>query len=373
MQVDAAATLLDSFSSAKSKITFSFAPGRVNLIGEHTDYNQGFVFPVAMTQGITIAARENGLSVNRLFSNKAGRGRSFPSTPQPGSVHGWSRYVAAISWVLQSKTCFDMAVVSNLPMSSGVSSSAALELAAATLWNHHEKLSHSPQQLALLSQKAENQFVGVNCGIMDQMASAMGKANHAILLDTRDNSITYAPLDSEIIIFVLDTGMPRSLAESGYNQRRATCEAACKSLDISSLRDATLSDLDKLTDSLELKRAKHVITENQRCQDFARALADNNLELIGNLMNQSHLSLEHDYEVSSPELNSMVLAANESKGCIGARMTGAGFGGCAIALVKREFEQEFRKECELYYRKRVKHSKEVIFETSAGDGARIIS
>ncbi len=372
MQVDAALSLLDSFSSSKSKPSIAFAPGRVNLIGEHTDYNQGYVFPIAISQGITIAAKPNGLNINRLLSNKAGKGRNFPAKPLPGSIHGWSRYVAAVAWALDASTCLDMAIVSNLPMSSGVSSSAALELASASIWNHIDNLNFSNMELAFKCQKAENDFVGVNCGIMDQMASAMGKKDHAMLIDTLDNTITYAPISSDLIVFVLDTGMPRSLAASGYNERRATCEEACETLNISSLRFANIESLNHLSCPLQYKRAKHVITENQRCLDLATALKQNNRDQIKILMNESHKSLDQDYEVSSPELNEMVNSALKSTGCIGSRMTGAGFGGCAIALVESDKAQIFQSECEHYYQNVVKHSKPSVFQTLAAEGAKIV-
>lgn len=373
MQIDSALELLDTFSSAKSEPVLAFAPGRINLIGEHTDYNQGFVFPMAIQQGITVAARPNGLETCRLVSDKAQRGRGFPVPPTKGAVNGWAKYGAAVAWALNARTCLDIAVCSNLPMSSGVSSSAALELACASLWNSIDNLNLSNKELALLSQRAENEFVGVNCGVMDQMASAMGKGGSAMLIDTRNLEITYAPIPDKYIIFVLDTGMPRSLAASAYNDRRATCEAAAKTLGVSSLREATLNQIETLKDPIQYRRAKHVVTEIQRCLDFADALNRGDEDNLGNLLDQSHQSLRADYEVSSPELDNMVSAANASPGCIGARMTGAGFGGCAIALVRAELKQEFQNKIEQTYIKTVKDVQASVFSTTAGQGARCLS
>lgn len=354
---------------------FAFAPGRVNLIGEHTDYNQGYVFPAAIAQGVTIAAKPNPRpesSQVRLVSAQVDGVKSFALPAKP-PVKGWARYPAAIAWALQTATPLDAALVSDLPMAAGVSSSAAVELAFATLWNHVDQLAHGHKTLALLAQKAENQFVGVNCGVMDQMASALGQTGQALFIDTLTLEVHPAPVPEGLAIVILDTGKPRSLSESAYNERRAQCEAAAAEIGVPSLRHATLTDLDKVKDSLTRARAKHVVTENQRCLDFRQALAENDLTTIGRLMAESHNSLRDDYQVSCPELDHMAACAQNNPACVGARMTGAGFGGACVALVWDESLQKFLTETEQCYVKAVQKFKPSLTTTTAAQGARILN
>lgn len=334
--------------------TGAFAPGRVNLIGEHTDYNHGFVFPIALDRGVTVVARRSPDGVNRMVSAQGGVGDSFPLNVQPGQVQGWAKYPAAVVWALAqngtpARTALECAVDGDLPFGGGISSSAALEVAFATLWNTIDGLDLDGLGLARLTQRAENDFVGVKCGIMDMLASALGQADHALLIDTRDLSVTAIPFPDDLRVVVCDTGMDRALAGSAYNQRRAECEAACKELGIASLREAQLGDEDRISDPIVRRRARHVITENQRCLDFAEALRNGNPDGLGSLMAASHASLRDDYEVSSPELDAMVEAARMSPGCVGARMTGAGFGGCAVALCRAENTEIFLTETEQNY------------------------
>lgn len=372
MQAHAALNLFATLFPGDSDPVVAQAPGRINLIGEHTDYNGGFVFPAALTQGITVVARPNGLSVNRLHSVEAGAGQEFPVDVQPGQVDSWSKYAAGMAWVLGAKTCVDAVVSSDLPMASGVSSSAAIEMAFGVLWNHLDNLGHDNKQLALLAQKCENQFVGVNCGIMDQMASAMGKEGHAILLDSENLEIEYAPVPKGLSLFVCDTGKARTLAGSAYNDRRASCEQASRVLNVPSLRHASISQVETLQDPILLKRARHVVTENQRCLDFRAALTRQDKAALGRLMAESHASLRDDYEVSCFELDTMVEASLESAGCIGARMTGAGFGGCCVALVDSASSELFRIQTEHNYRKKVQSSGPTVLESHAGTGAAIV-
>ena len=371
MQADLALQLLDQTYGGSAEPTFAFAPGRINLIGEHTDYNEGFVFPAAISLGITLAVRPNGTDTCRLVSSTLGEAQPFTVRAKPGEVTDWAKYAAGMAWVLNAKTGIDAAVISNLPMASGVSSSAALEMAFGVLWNHLENLNHTNKDLALLAQKCENQFVGVNCGIMDQMASAMGKADHALLIDTRNLEIQYAPLPSQLSLVICDTGKPRALTESAYNERRTTCEQAAQSLGLPSLREATLQQVESLTDPVQRKRARHVVTENVRCIDFHNALQSQDLAQIGFLMAQSHASLKNDYEVSCVELDVMVESANNSPGCIGTRMTGAGFGGCCIALVKNSELEHFMEQCEQNFKERVQTSRPTILACQASKGAGI--
>ena len=233
---------------------------------------------------------------------------------------------------------------SNIPIGSGVSSSAALEMAFGVAWRQIDGLSLTGPELAKRGQICENQFVGVNSGIMDQMASAMGKSGQAMFLDTRSLEIEYAPIPDQLAIVLCDTNTPRTLAGSAYNVRRAECETACEVMQVNKLRDADLGRLEssrEKMDTVVYRRAKHVITENDRCLAFKAALHESNVSLIGKLMHDSHESLRVDYEVSCPELDAMAEAAWRAPGCVGARMTGAGFGGACVALVISDQAESF--------------------------------
>ena len=320
----------------------AIAPGRINLIGEHTDYNEGFVFPAAIDKRVYIAASQSDME-SKLISLELGEASGFDAhTVKPGNLDGWGAYAAGMAWALREEGHGNMpnikAVVSgDVPIGSGVSSSAAIEMAFGVLWRLLGNLQIENKQMALIAQKDENQFVGVNSGIMDQMASAMGRAGQAMFLDTRSLDIRYASLPDHLSVVICDTGKPRALTNSAYNERRSQCEQASKALGVKALRDATMSALDankpKLSEVV-YRRARHVITENERCVQFADALDKNDLEEIGKLMKASHESLKNDYEVSSPELDRMAEAAWSAPGCIGARMTGAGFGGACVAIVE---------------------------------------
>ncbi len=321
---------------------FAVSPGRINLIGEHTDYNDGFVFPAAIDRGLTIAARITD-GPTQTFSLQLGEGDEFNTTEvKPGFTTSWSKYSAGMNWALTQSTSKPLpnliAVVdSNIPIGSGVSSSAALELAFGVVWNELADLGLTNQELAKLGQVCENKFVGVNSGIMDQMACALGKDAMAIFLDTRTLEIQYAPVPEGLSIVLCDTKKERALTSSAYNERRSQCEQACECMGVAKLRDASLQDLELARSKMSevvYRRAKHVITENQRCLDFKDALASGNLKEIGELMKASHESLRWDYEVSCPELDAMAEAAWTSPGCVGARMTGAGFGGACVAMVQ---------------------------------------
>jgi galactokinase len=319
------------------------APGRINLIGEHTDYNDGFVFPVAIDRRLYVAARPSKANTS-LHSDEMGIGQAFDAdTVDLGEVEDWAAYVAGMAWVLRTEAGgqignVDALVHSEVPIGSGVSSSAALELAFGVLWNHTAKLGLPNQRLALLGQKCENQYVGVNSGVMDQMASAMGKDGHAMFLDTRTLEIVYCPVPSEWAIVLCDTKKPRALTDSAYNERRSQCEDAANLLGKASLRDATMEGLESMRKQMPevvYRRARHVITENDRCVSFRGALEQKDAQLAGELMRASHVSLRDDYEVSCTELDRMAEAAWTAPGCVGARMTGAGFGGACVALVER--------------------------------------
>lgn len=338
----------------------AIAPGRVNLIGEHTDYNDGFVFPAAIDKEVLVAASQVGTQTT-LFSEQTGDGASFDArSVSPGEVSGWAAYAAGMAWVLREHTGQPMpnlqaAVSSTVPMGSGVSSSAAIEMAFGVTWNQAADLGIDNKTMAKLAQRCENEFVGVNCGIMDQMASAMGMSGHAMFLDTRSLDIQYAPIPNDLLIVICDTKKPRALTDSAYNERRSQCEEAAKALGISSLRDAMLPDLEanagKIS-GLVWKRARHVITEDDRSLKFRVALQSGDKSEIGALMKASHISLRDDYEVSCAELDAMAESCWDQNECVGARMTGAGFGGACVALVESQGINAFIENVNLAYQQR---------------------
>jgi galactokinase len=364
--------LYTSFFNQEPQIT-AFAPGRINLIGEHVDYNEGLVLPVAIHLGITIAAGPSPDDRCHLISAELGPGDPFTLPPSNPAPQSWSKYPAAIAWALGAQTPLNFAITSTLPAAGcGLSSSAALLIATATIWNNVDRLAHSPTKLAQIAQLAENQYVGVNCGIMDQLASACGVQNAALLIDIPTLQITPIAVPTGISLVILDTGVPRSLAESGYNQRRAQCEEACRILDVPSLRDAEFEHTNLIINPTIKKRARHVISEIHRVQKFADALAFADLPQLGSLMAASHDSLKNDYEVSCPELDAIVQAALASPGCVGARLTGAGFGGAAITLVQTEFLNDFIQSTEQIYQSEVQNYQPTIIPVEPNQGAQIL-
>lgn len=356
----------------------SYAPGRINLIGEHTDYNGGFVMPAAIDKGIWVTGRIVD-GETRMISSVAGTSKSFcASSTEPGEVSGWGKYPAGMAWVLREKfgdmPNVECAVYSTLPTGSGVSSSAAIEMAYGMLWKSLVGFEVTPTELALLGQKCENEYVGVNCGIMDQMASACGKANNAVFIDTRSLEIEYASVSDQYAVMLLDTKKPRALTASAYNERRSQCETAAKTMGVELLRDADLSMLQNKKVSLDeatYRRAKHVITENNRTQEFRIVLREDDRKGIFALMKASHDSLRDDYEVSCPELDAMAESAWVSPGVVGARMTGAGFGGACVALVEKGSVSEFSEVCLRGYRDKTGKDGEIL-ECAIDDGARIL-
>jgi galactokinase len=319
------------------------APGRVNLIGEHTDYNDGFVFPAAIDRVTFIAATVTD-GQTELHSEQTGPAQGFDvNQVEPGQLEGWGIYPAGMGWALRKtgKTLPNIQAVvsSDIPMGSGVSSSAALELAFGVVWNELASLDLSNTDLAKYGKVCENQFVGVNSGIMDQMACALGKDGQAMFLDTRSLEIQYAPIPPGLAVVLCDTKKPRALTDSAYNERRSQCEEAARILGVRALRDATIDGLEPAKGQMSevvYRRARHVITENDRCVRFAEALRQGDTALAGQLMQGSHESLRDDYEVSCRELDAMAEAAWAAPGCVGARMTGAGFGGACVALVQKD-------------------------------------
>lgn len=352
------------------------APGRTNIIGEHTDYNEGLVFPAAIDRRVFVAARVTG-GRTQLRSAERGRTPAFSVEDlAPRSVDGWGRYVAGCAWVLSGKTGkslpnLEAAIASDLPIGAGVSSSAALEVAFVSLWNEICGLGLRNSDIAKLAQQAENEFVGLECGIMDQMSSAIGRKDHAFLLDTRDLEIEYAPLSESIRLIICDTRIPRNLTKTAYNQRRNECRTAAQSLGVASLRDASLELLESHRSKLDdvvFRRARHVVTENDRVVNLFDALQHQNFERVANLMREGHISIRDDYEVSCPELDAMAESAWLRPECLGARMTGAGFGGACIALVNYSDAESFCANVREAYRDRTSLESE-FYVCRADDGA----
>ena len=327
------------------------APGRVNLIGEHTDYNDGFVLPIAIDREVLIAARQRDDCIVCMVALDFGNARTEFSLDAPiehDDQQKWSNYIRGVAWALQQRGLklggVDLAIHSNVPIASGLSSSAALEVCAATMFREISKLEIRDLEIVQLCQQAENDFVGVKSGIMDQFISALASQDNALLIDCRDLSYQNVPLPHGVTFVVCDTGKRRGLVDSEYNTRRAECEQAAQFLGVKALRDMSLSEFSKHEKNLPLivaKRARHVITENARVLKAADAAKRNDLVTFGDLMNASHESLRDDYQVSCAELDAMVEIARRQPGCFGARLTGAGFGGCTVNLVKDELVDAF--------------------------------
>lgn len=338
-----------------------FSPGRVNLIGEHTDYNGGFVFPCALDFGTYAVAVKRNDNIFRMYSkNFENLGiiefslDRLINEPQDD----WANYPkGVIKTFLEAgfniNSGFDVLFYGNIPNGAGLSSSASIELATSVILKDLFNLDIDMVSMVKLSQKAENKFIGVNCGIMDQFAIGMGKKDNAILLDCNTLNYQYAPVVlNGASIVIANTNKKRGLADSKYNERRGSCEAAVKVLnengiDIKYLGELSVERFNEIkhliTDEEQLKRATHAVTENERTKVAVEKLNAGDIEAFGQLMNQSHISLRDDYEVTGFELDSLVEAAWEAEGVIGARMTGAGFGGCTVSIVKDEFIESFKK------------------------------
>ena len=361
----------------------AFAPGRVNLIGEHTDYNDGFVFPMAITRGVAIAFRLRDDRQLRGYATSFQESREVALDGlAPGSLSGWLAYVAGVAWALEDSgarlTGMDFAVDSDLPVGAGLSSSAAIEVAMARACADTTGLSWDPMPMATLCRRAENAFVGVPCGLMDQFASAASREGCATILDCRTLETQAVPLPGEAVIAVMDTGVRRELARSAYQDRRAACETAVAGLQsafpaVRALRDVSAEMLERVKSTLDpvvYRRARHVVEENPRPHAMAAALRTGDLAAAGRLMNASHESLRRLYQVSSDELDRLVEQARAHPACFGARMTGAGFGGCAIALVRRESAAAFLQTVQDAYGSQAP-SREAWFVTPPAGGARL--
>lgn len=329
------------------------APGRVNLIGEHTDYNEGFVLPFAIDRTARVAVRLRSDSTVRMLSTFGNQGLTTADMAalDPATARGWTKYPLGVLWALQQRgldvTGLDLLLDSDVPRGAGLSSSHAIECAAILAVNELAGAGLGVQEMVLATQRAENDFVGAPTGIMDQSASLRGAAGHAVFLDCRDQAVRLVPFDAEaagLVLLVIDTRVSHSHADSGYAARRASCELGADVLGVQALRDVGLEDLEEaagLLDAETFRRVRHVVTENDRVLQTVEVLDRAGPQAIGSLLDASHASMRDDFEISCRELDLAVDTAR-SAGALGARMTGGGFGGSAIALVPAEAEQEVR-------------------------------
>ena len=359
------------------------APGRVNLIGEHTDYNDGFVLPAAIDRAITYAGRRRTDRRVRVFSMDFNASVEFSLDGiQRDSQNSWSNFLRGVSKFLEADghllTGADIAFGGDVPREAGLSSSAAVEVGAVAFWKKLLGIALDPIYIVKLSRRTENEFVGVPCGIMDQFISALGRRDHALFLDCRDLTYRHVPLRADVKIVVCNSGVKRALAQSEYEVRLKQCQQAVAKiagtgLAVESLRDVKLSDLRAargvLTDLL-WRRSYHVVSENQRVLEAVRVLEGGDLERFGALMNASHNSLRDDYEVSSKELDALVEIARKQPGVLGARMTGAGFGGCTVNLVRADAAEAFAQAVGRGYQEALGLNAEV-YICRASDGALV--
>jgi len=386
------AKLVEQFKEifgAEGEIRSYFAPGRVNLIGEHTDYNGGHVFPCALTIGTYGIARkreDNKLNFYSANFSKLGVIESDLNDLTPSKAAGWTNYPKGVMWAFELRghklpTGLDILIFGNIPNGSGLSSSASLEVLTGVILKDMFGFDVSMVDIALIGQYSENNFNGCNCGIMDQFASAMGKENNAIFLDTNTLEFEYAPVvleDAKIVI--INSKVKHSLVDSAYNDRRTECETALKELqevvDIKTLGDLTEEEFeahkDAIKSEIRQKRAKHAVYENQRAIKAVAALKENDVETFGKLMNASHVSLRDDYEVSCEEIDILVDLAWGIEGVVGSRITGGGFGGCTVSIVKNDAVDKFIETIGAKYEEKVGHKAE-FYVVDIGDGAHALN
>jgi len=373
----------------EGKFKTYFAPGRVNLIGEHTDYNGGHVLPCALTMGTYATVREREDRICNFYSvnfDELGILSSSIDNLVYNENENWINYPKAVIWALKDEGYdinhgFDIVYYGTIPNRAGLSSSASLEVLTAYILKDMFKLDIDNTKIALITQKAENKYVGVNCGIMDQFVIANGKNDNAVFLDTATLEYTYVPIKLEgAKIVIMNTNKKRGLGDSKYNVRRLECEKALEELQQAGLNIKTLGELteeefeqnkDAIKDEIRQKRAKHAVYENQRTLKAVQALKENDLELFGKLMAESHNSLRDDYEVTGIELDTLVEVASKQDGVIGARMTGAGFGGCAVSIVKNDKVDRFIRKVEEGYIAKIGYHPDC-YVVSVGDGPKVI-
>ncbi len=365
-----------------------FSPGRVNLIGEHTDYNGGHVFPCALTMGTYAVARKRTDDMIYLYSanvKHAGVIEASRIALENRKAYGWANYPLGVVWAFSERgkaidSGFEMVIWGNIPNGSGLSSSASLEVLTGVVLCDLFGYDFSMTDLALIGQFSENNFNGCNCGIMDQFAVAMGKEDNAIFLDTKDLSYEYAPIKLEgAKIVIANTNKKHKLTDSQYNARRSMCEEALailqKTVDIKGLGDLSIEEFeahkDVLTDPDMQRKAKHAVYENQRTIEAVKALKAGDLQHFGELMRQSHESLRDDYDVTGVELDTLAEEAWKIPGVIGSRMTGGGFGGCTVSIVKDEAIDDFKEKVGKAYKDKIGYDC-TFYIVSIGDGPRVI-
>ncbi|GLO64797.1 galactokinase [Oceanobacillus kimchii] len=381
--------LFSSIFNTTQQPRIFFSPGRINLIGEHTDYNGGHVFPAAINMGTyALAAKRSDNKLNMYSANFPDEGiiDCDLSNLAYHEHHRWANFPKGMFHYLMNagyeiRTGADILFYGDIPNSAGLSSSASLELATGTVFEGLYNKKIDRLEMVKIGQKVENEYIGVNSGIMDQFAVGMGKKNHAILLNCDTMQYYYAPLPLDGYNFIIiHTNKARTLAGSKYNERRLQCEKALQdfqsNLNIDSLADLTTDTYEAnkhlIRDPIYRKRAKHVVYENARTLQALEKLKQHDLKAFGQLMKESHISLRDDYEVTGKELDTIVEAAWEQSGVIGARMTGAGFGGCAIAIVKTSQKEQFQQQVQLIYQERTELDA-TFYTVTMHDGAKEIT
>jgi galactokinase len=356
------------------------APGRVNLIGEHTDYNDGFVLPLAIEHAVWIALRprrDDNVSLISIDFNGSAEFALSKIVKQQQPL--WAEYIKGVAWSLQEAghalRGWDGVIIGDVPIGAGLSSSAAIEVAAACAFAAVSDIAWESARMAKLCQRAENRWIGVNSGIMDQMISAAGVQGRAVLIDCRHLTLEAVPFPAGTAVAILDTATRRELAAgSKYNERRQQCEDAARAFGVRALRDLDparlMREIDRL-DPLVARRARHVVTENARTLQAAAAMRAGDPDEIGGLMNASHISMRDDFEISRPELDAMVEIAQAHAACYGARMTGGGFGGCAVALIRADAADSFAADVAAAYLSATQLTPQ-IYITQASAGAALV-
>ncbi len=350
------------------------APGRVNLIGEHTDYNEGFVLPVAIDRTVAVAVAPREDTRVRAHSVDHDQRDDFSlDTARRHPMGGWRNYVRGVLWALLDSQLplrgVDLSISGDVPQGAGLSSSAALELALSGAVCAASGIEMTPRDLALHCQRAEHMYAGVQCGIMDQFAAALGRKGCALFIDCQSLETEDVPLPTGLAIVIIDSKVPRELADTPYNQRRRECAEAARALGLASLRSADESQIESLPDDLG-RRARHVVTENARVLAAKAALRDGDCATIRRLFAESHASLRDDFEASTPEIDLLVELATGAPGAIGARLTGGGFGGCTVNLVEAARAQRFGEAVASEYRRRTSLDGEAYF-CRAVDGMKV--
>ncbi len=364
----------------KTKPLLVFSPGRINLIGEHTDYNEGFAFPAAVNKGIALAISKSDATQCQVYAlDNAEQFNFLPENLKPIPHGNWRNYVLGVVAILQdlgkNVGCFVAVFAGNIPSGAGMSSSAALENSFVYGLNELFTLGLSKTEMILVSQKAEHDFAGVKCGIMDQYASMFGVKNCALLLDCRTvESTTYAIDFNDYQLMLINTNVKHDLAESAYNDRRAVCEKVAKTLGVSALRDATVEDVNRIKHTLsdaDYRKVLYVINENHRVQQFAQAIERNDVAALGALLYQSHWGLSNNYQVSCPELDFLVNTAAQNPYILGSRMMGGGFGGCTINLIKKSAFKSFKKEIRQQFKNEFQTTC-AVYRVKLAQGTRVV-